>query len=183
VCSPRSSSRRRDTDTMPQRISIGFQASPPLALRVSDEQLATLNDALGGEGWHEIEADDGSVRAQPRPRALGAHRARRAPGGLRPRLVGLTALRAPEGSRRHGRDEAAHAARRALSPRRPRAAGRPGALPRGCSTATTPPATTSRSSARRSCASCWAASARGSSSSPPSAATTARTSRSATAAS
>ena len=34
---------------MPQRISIGFQASAPLALRVSDEQLASLNDALGGE--------------------------------------------------------------------------------------------------------------------------------------
>jgi hypothetical protein len=47
---------------MPQRISIGFQASPPLALRVSDEQLATLNAALGAEGWHEIEADDGSVK-------------------------------------------------------------------------------------------------------------------------
>ena len=47
---------------MPQRISIGFQASPPLALRVSDQQLATLNDALGGEGWHEIEAEDGSVK-------------------------------------------------------------------------------------------------------------------------
>jgi hypothetical protein len=47
---------------MPQRISIGFQASAPLALRVSDEQLATLNDALGGGGWHELEADDGSVK-------------------------------------------------------------------------------------------------------------------------
>jgi hypothetical protein len=47
---------------MAQRISIGFQASPPLALRVSDDQLAKLNDALGGEGWHDIEAEDGSVR-------------------------------------------------------------------------------------------------------------------------
>ena len=47
---------------MPQRISIGFQASAPLALRVSDQQLATLNDALGGEGWHDIEAEDGTVR-------------------------------------------------------------------------------------------------------------------------
>jgi hypothetical protein len=47
---------------MAQRISIGFQASPPLALRVSDEQLASLNRALGGEGWHELEAEDGSVR-------------------------------------------------------------------------------------------------------------------------
>ena len=47
---------------MPQRISIGFQASPPLALRVSDQQLANLSDALGSEGWHEIEAEDGSVK-------------------------------------------------------------------------------------------------------------------------
>ncbi len=47
---------------MPQRISIGFQASPPLALRVTDTELAKLNDALGEEGWHEIEAEDGSVR-------------------------------------------------------------------------------------------------------------------------
>jgi hypothetical protein len=47
---------------MPQRISIGFQASPPLALRVTDEQLAKLNDALGSEGWHEVEAEDGYVR-------------------------------------------------------------------------------------------------------------------------
>jgi hypothetical protein len=47
---------------MPQRISIGFQASPPLALRVTDDQLAKLNDALGSDGWHEVEAEDGSVR-------------------------------------------------------------------------------------------------------------------------
>jgi hypothetical protein len=47
---------------MAQRISIGFQASPPLALRVSDDELAKLNDALGGEGWHEVIAEDGSVR-------------------------------------------------------------------------------------------------------------------------
>jgi hypothetical protein len=47
---------------MAQRISIGFQASPPLALRVSDEELSKLNEALGGEGWHEIAAEDGSVR-------------------------------------------------------------------------------------------------------------------------
>ena len=47
---------------MAQRISIGFQASPPLALRVSDEELSRLDAALGGEGWHEIEAEDGSVK-------------------------------------------------------------------------------------------------------------------------
>jgi hypothetical protein len=47
---------------MAQRISIGFQASPPLGLRVSDEELRSLEDALGGEGWHQITAEDGTVR-------------------------------------------------------------------------------------------------------------------------
>jgi hypothetical protein len=47
---------------MAQRISIGFQASPPLALRVSDDELSRLDDALGGEGWHEITAEDGTVK-------------------------------------------------------------------------------------------------------------------------
>jgi len=47
---------------MTQRISIGFQSSAPLALRVSDKELEKLNAALGTEGWHEIAAEDGSVR-------------------------------------------------------------------------------------------------------------------------
>jgi hypothetical protein len=47
---------------MAQRISIGFQASPPLATRVSDGELDKLRDALGGEGWHDVEAEDGSIR-------------------------------------------------------------------------------------------------------------------------
>jgi hypothetical protein len=47
---------------MAQRISIGFQASPPLTARVSDEELRRLHDALGGEGWHDVEAEDGSIR-------------------------------------------------------------------------------------------------------------------------
>ncbi len=47
---------------MAQRISIGFQASPPLALRVSDEELRRLQDALGGEGWHELSGEDGDLR-------------------------------------------------------------------------------------------------------------------------
>ena len=47
---------------MLQRISIGFQASPPLATRVSDDELKRLHDALGGEGWHDVEAEDGSIR-------------------------------------------------------------------------------------------------------------------------
>jgi hypothetical protein len=47
---------------MAQRISIGFHASPPLALRVSDEELKRLQDALGGEGWHDVRGEDGDVR-------------------------------------------------------------------------------------------------------------------------
>jgi hypothetical protein len=47
---------------MAQRISIGFQASPPLALRVSDGELGRLEAALGGEGWHEVTAEDGRVK-------------------------------------------------------------------------------------------------------------------------
>ena len=47
---------------MAQRISIGFQASPPLGLRVTDEELRKLEDALGGEGWHQIVAEDGTVK-------------------------------------------------------------------------------------------------------------------------
>jgi hypothetical protein len=45
-----------------QRISIGFQASPPLALRVSQEELDKLNNALGGDGWHDVSGEDGTVR-------------------------------------------------------------------------------------------------------------------------
>jgi hypothetical protein len=47
---------------MAQRISIGFHASPPIALRVSDDALSALQAALGSQGWHEIDADDGSVK-------------------------------------------------------------------------------------------------------------------------
>ena len=47
---------------MAERISIGFQASPPLALRVSEAELTKLRDALGGEGWHDVVGEDGSIR-------------------------------------------------------------------------------------------------------------------------
>jgi hypothetical protein len=45
-----------------QRISIGFQASPPIALRVSQDELDKLNGALGGEGWHLLDGEDGVLR-------------------------------------------------------------------------------------------------------------------------
>ncbi len=48
--------------TSRRSISIGFQASMPIALRVSQEELDKLLGALGGEGWHEIKGDDGTMR-------------------------------------------------------------------------------------------------------------------------
>ena len=45
-----------------QRISIGFQASPPIALRVDQKELDKLNGALGGEGWHDLTGEDGTLR-------------------------------------------------------------------------------------------------------------------------
>lgn len=47
---------------MAQRISLGFQASPPIALRVSDDELSKLQDALGGEGWLTVAGEDGDLR-------------------------------------------------------------------------------------------------------------------------
>ncbi len=47
---------------MAQRVSIGFHASPPVNLRMSDDELAKLQAAVGGDGWHEITADDGDVK-------------------------------------------------------------------------------------------------------------------------
>jgi hypothetical protein len=42
--------------------SIGFQASPPLGLKVEEPELDRLLSALGGEGWHDLKTADGSVR-------------------------------------------------------------------------------------------------------------------------
>jgi hypothetical protein len=47
---------------MAQRISLGFQASPPIALRVSDDELTKLESALGGEGWHTVTGEDGDLQ-------------------------------------------------------------------------------------------------------------------------
>ena len=45
-----------------QRISIGFQASPPVALRVPSEELDRLIGALCGEGWHDVQGEDGTLK-------------------------------------------------------------------------------------------------------------------------
>jgi hypothetical protein len=48
--------------TPTRRIGIGFQGGQVLALRVTDEQLRALTKALGSNGWHEIDTDEGPVR-------------------------------------------------------------------------------------------------------------------------
>jgi hypothetical protein len=48
--------------TTARRISVGFQGGQVLALRVADEQLRGLYEALGKAGWHQIDSEDGPVR-------------------------------------------------------------------------------------------------------------------------
>jgi hypothetical protein len=45
-----------------RRVTLGFQGGQVLALRISEQQLAELDKALGGVGWHEFESEDGPVR-------------------------------------------------------------------------------------------------------------------------
>lgn len=45
----------------PQRISIGFLGGQVLAARVAPAELTKLRQALGGDGWHDLMAEDGTV--------------------------------------------------------------------------------------------------------------------------
>ncbi len=45
----------------PQKVSIGFLGSQVLSARVGPEQLASLRNALGSDGWHDLVAQDGTV--------------------------------------------------------------------------------------------------------------------------
>jgi hypothetical protein len=44
------------------QVAIGFQASPPLNVRIPSDQLDGLLGAIGGEGWHDLDTVDGRVR-------------------------------------------------------------------------------------------------------------------------
>ena len=46
-----------------QRVTIGFQGSQVLALKMQDPDLDALLQALPGAAWHDIAVDDGTVRA------------------------------------------------------------------------------------------------------------------------
>ena len=45
-----------------RNISLGFTASMPVSIKAPQEELDRLLAALGGEGWHEIKGDDGTMR-------------------------------------------------------------------------------------------------------------------------
>ena len=44
-----------------RRISIGFYGGGALAAKVTEDSLSSLRSRLGQEGWHELEAEDGTV--------------------------------------------------------------------------------------------------------------------------
>lgn len=48
-------------DDRPQKISIGFDGGQVLSARVQLAELTKLRQALGSMGWHELEAEDGTV--------------------------------------------------------------------------------------------------------------------------
>ena len=45
----------------PQKISIGFGGGQILSARVAPAELTKLRNALGGDGWHDMIAEDGTV--------------------------------------------------------------------------------------------------------------------------
>jgi hypothetical protein len=45
----------------PQKISIGFDGGQILSARVAPAELARLRNALGGDGFHDLTAEDGTV--------------------------------------------------------------------------------------------------------------------------
>lgn len=45
-----------------KRVSIGFHASAPLGVRLTEDGLKALQDQLGGEGWTEVDAEDALIR-------------------------------------------------------------------------------------------------------------------------
>jgi hypothetical protein len=49
------------SDDKPQKVSIGFVGGPVLSARVAPGDLQRLRDALATGGWHELQAEDGTV--------------------------------------------------------------------------------------------------------------------------
>jgi hypothetical protein len=49
-------------DAGARRVTLGFQGGQVLALRVSEGQLNDLYKSLGGNGWYQLDSEDGPVR-------------------------------------------------------------------------------------------------------------------------
>jgi hypothetical protein len=49
------------TSEKPQKVSIGFDGGQILSARVAPAELSKLRNALGGDGWHDMHAEDGTV--------------------------------------------------------------------------------------------------------------------------
>lgn len=50
---------------MAQHISIGIESSPAVTLRVSEDELAKLQQALSSDnGWHDIDGENGMLRVK-----------------------------------------------------------------------------------------------------------------------
>jgi hypothetical protein len=45
-----------------RRVSVGFRGGQVVSMRIDEKQWKTLEQALGGDGWLEIESEDGPVR-------------------------------------------------------------------------------------------------------------------------
>jgi hypothetical protein len=45
----------------PLKMSVGFTGGQVLSARVAPGELAKLRGVLGGSGWHELSAEDGTV--------------------------------------------------------------------------------------------------------------------------
>jgi hypothetical protein len=48
-------------DEKPQKVSIGFDGGQILTARVAPAELTKLRNALGGDGWHDLVAEDGTA--------------------------------------------------------------------------------------------------------------------------
>jgi len=48
-------------DDKPQKINIGFLGGPVLSARVAPSKLSELRSVLGTTGWHDLQAEDGTI--------------------------------------------------------------------------------------------------------------------------
>lgn len=45
----------------PQKINIGFEGGQSLSVRLAPPELGKLRAALGGQGWHDLTAENGTL--------------------------------------------------------------------------------------------------------------------------